>query len=103
MAGWEVQEAGEIVVEPGQEPPTPGTGSLDMTKDQISVALHLEPAGEEVPLIREPGWCSRSTNADDRGLGRPAVQPGRPLRADGAGCAGCEWGGHNSVAFTLTR
>jgi hypothetical protein len=49
MAGWEVQEAGEIVVEPGQEPPTPGTGSLDLTKDQISVALHLEPAGEEGP------------------------------------------------------
>jgi hypothetical protein len=38
-----------------------------------------------------------------RGLGRPAVQPGRPLRADGADCAGCEWAGHNSVAFTLTR
>ena len=45
-AGWEVQEAGEVVVEPGQEPPTPGTGSLDMTKDQISAAVHLEPAGE---------------------------------------------------------
>jgi len=38
-----------------------------------------------------------------RGLGRPAVQPGRPLGADGADCAGCEWAGHNSVAFTLTR
>ena len=48
-AGWEVEEAGEIVVEPGQEPPTPGTGSLDMTKNQISAALHLEPAGEEDP------------------------------------------------------
>ena len=48
-AGWEVEEAGEIVVEPGQEPPTPGTGSLDMTKDQISAAVHLEPTGEEDP------------------------------------------------------
>jgi len=48
-AGWEVEEAGAIVVEPGQEPPTPGTGSLDMTKDQISAAVHLEPTGEEDP------------------------------------------------------
>ena len=48
-AGWEVAEAGELVVEPGQEPPTPGTGSLDMTKDQISAAVHLEPTGEEDP------------------------------------------------------
>ena len=34
---------------PGQEPPTPGTGSLDMTKNQISAAFRLEPAGEEQP------------------------------------------------------
>ena len=47
QAGWEVKEAGEIVVEPGQEPPTPGTGGLDMTRDQISAAVHLEPSGEE--------------------------------------------------------
>lgn len=48
-AGWEVDEAGDLVVEPGQEPPTPGTGSLDMTKDQISAAIHLEPTGENNP------------------------------------------------------
>jgi hypothetical protein len=46
-AGWQVQEPGELVVEPGQEPPTPGTGGLDLTKDQISAALHLEPTGED--------------------------------------------------------
>ena len=34
---------------PVQEPPTPGTGSLDMTKDQISAAVHLEPTGGEDP------------------------------------------------------
>lgn len=51
-AGWEVEEPGEIVVEPGQEPPTPGTGSLDMTEKQISVVLHVEPAGEEDPTGR---------------------------------------------------
>ena len=48
-AGWEVAEAGQSVVEPGQEPPTPGTGSLDMTKNQISAALHLEPTSDEDP------------------------------------------------------
>ncbi len=42
-----MEEAGEIVVGPGEEPPTPGTGSLDMTKDQVSAGLHLETAGEE--------------------------------------------------------
>ena len=52
-AGWEVEEAGEIVVEPGEEPPTPGMGSLDMTKNQISAALLLEPAGEEDPTGAE--------------------------------------------------
>ena len=52
-AGWEVEEAGDIVVEPGQEPPTPGTGSLDMTKDQMSAAVHLEPTGEEDPAGTE--------------------------------------------------
>ena len=46
-----MEEAGEIEVEPGQEPPTQGTGSLDMTKDQISAAVHLEPAGEGDPAI----------------------------------------------------
>jgi hypothetical protein len=48
-AGWEVQEPGAIVVEPGQELPTPGTGGLNLTKDEISAALHLEPTGEEDP------------------------------------------------------
>ena len=48
-----MEEAGEIVVEPGQEPPTPGTGGLDMTKNQNSAALLLEPAGEEDPTGAE--------------------------------------------------
>ena len=48
-AGWKVEEAGEAVVEPGQEPPTPGMGSLSMNKDQMTLELLVEPAGEEGP------------------------------------------------------
>lgn len=45
-AGWEVDEPGEVVVEPGEEPPTPGTGSLDMSNADMSLELTFEPAGE---------------------------------------------------------
>ena len=48
-AGWKVEDAGEVVVEPGQEPPTPGMGSLYMNKDQMTLELLVEPAGEEGP------------------------------------------------------
>ena len=48
-AGWEVKEPGKMVVEPGEEPPTPGMGSLDLTKNQVRAAVLLEPAGEEDP------------------------------------------------------
>jgi hypothetical protein len=48
-AGWEVEDPGEVVAEPGQEPPTPGMGSLYMNKNQMSVELLFEPAGEEGP------------------------------------------------------
>ena len=48
-AGWKVEDAGEVVVEPGQEPPTPGMGSLYMNKDQMTLEVLVEPAGAEGP------------------------------------------------------
>jgi hypothetical protein len=45
-AGWDVEDPGEALVEPGAEPPTPGVGSLYMSKDQMSAELIFEPAGE---------------------------------------------------------
>jgi hypothetical protein len=46
-AGWEVMDAGEAAVEPGEEPPTPGTGSLSLNKNGMRFELNFEPAGEE--------------------------------------------------------
>ena len=48
-AGWQVIDSGEVPVEPGEEPPTPGTGGLSLTKNGMRFELNFEPAGEEGP------------------------------------------------------
>ena len=64
-AGWEVQDPGEVLVEPGEEPATPGTGSLSMNKNQMNLELIFEPAGEESPG-RNQTWVVLSVHERNR-------------------------------------
>jgi hypothetical protein len=48
QAGWSVGELGEVVPEPGEEAPR-SPGSLDMSNEDVTAAVHYEQAGDEGP------------------------------------------------------
>ena len=53
-AGWQVEEPGPVLVEPGEDPPQ-SLGPLGLSTDTISAAVNYEQAGDEGPA-REQLW-----------------------------------------------
>ena len=53
-AGWEVEEPGSVLVEPGEEPPQ-SLGPLGLSHETVSASVHYEQAGDEGPA-RDQLW-----------------------------------------------
>jgi len=53
-AGWQVEEPGEVVVEPGEEAPQ-SAGPLGMSNETVTAAVNYEAAGDEGPA-RDQLW-----------------------------------------------
>lgn len=54
QAGWEVEEPGEVVLEPGEEAPQ-SAGPLGMSNETVTAAVTYERAGDEGPA-RDQLW-----------------------------------------------
>jgi hypothetical protein len=54
QAGWQVEEPGGVVLEPGEEAPQ-SAGPLSMSNEDVTAAVHYERAGDEGPA-RDQLW-----------------------------------------------